>query len=221
MTCEHTLILLDDYLDGTLSDTQKEAVDSHCASCESCAQSLNQLQQQISLLKSLPVPPASENFKTSVIANAVAAERESTSGSHNFYKFATAAMLSALVVWLGFFNDSQVDNNELYLVTVNDEVRTIKVAIESEQALDAVDMRIELSDNLELSGFGSKKQVNWTTGLRQGVNVIALPIVGIAQGNGDITTTIRMNGKEKVMRIKTQYKSPGSVLYNNTGVLQG
>ena len=82
-------------------------------------------------------------------------------------------------------------------------------------------MRVELSDNLELKGFGNKKQIHWTTHLREGVNVISLPIVGIAQGRGDITTRIQLNGKEKVMRIKTEYKLPDSVLYKGDFVLQG
>jgi len=48
-----------------------------------------------------------------------------------------------------------------------------------------------------------------------------LPIVGIAQGDGDITTRIRLNGNEKVMHIKTHYTLPGSVLNENGVVYQG
>lgn len=228
MNCEQTQSQLDDYIDGLLSPLQEELVSSHCATCQSCAQSLKSRRMQKQVLRSLPVPATSDGFSNRVIKDALsAAEAGQQPGGQprvrhsSFYKFATAAMLSAIVLWLGFFSERQSTDNELYMVTVDNEVRTVKVAIDSTQSIDAVSMHVELSDNLELSGFGNKKQISWTTGLSEGVNVISLPIIGIAQGKGDITTRVRLNGKEKVMRIKTQYKAPGNVLYESHTVLQG
>ena len=224
MSCGKIQILLNDYIDDTLSVLHAEEVDNHCDTCERCAQQLESLRMQKELLNSLHVPPASDGFEKRVVATAIqhAQVRHNLHGKQgSFYKLATAAMISALVLWLGIFNDTKTGDDVLYLVTVGDEVRTVKVAIDSEQALDAVNMRIELSDNLELAGFGSKKQIHWTTHLREGVNIISLPIIGIAQGEGDITTHIRLNGKEKVMRIKTEYKLPDSVLYEDNMILQG
>ena len=224
MNCDKIQNLLNDYIDGTLSVSHAEVVNNHCHTCDDCASQLESLRLQKELLYSMPVPPASDGFEKRVFAAAVK-EAQSAQNLHNkhsnFYKFATAAMISALVLWLGLFNDTKTGIDDLYLVTVGDEVQTIKVAIDSEQALEAVNMRVELSDNLELDGFGNKKQISWTTHLREGVNVISLPIVGIAQGRGDITTRIQLNGKEKVMRIKTEYKLPDSVLYKGDFVLQG
>ena len=223
MNCEKIQSLLNDYIDDSLPVLHAEVV-SHCHTCENCARQLESLRLQKEAVKSLPVPPASAGFEKRVIATAIQEGRTAQSfqnKSGHFYKFATAAMISALVLWLGLFNDTETGKNDLYLVTVGGEVRTIKVAIDSEQALDMVNMRVELSDNLELEGFGNKKQISWTTGLHEGVNVISLPIIGIAQGRGDITTRIRLNGKEKVMRIKTEYKQPDSVLYQGNIILQG
>ncbi len=224
MNCEKTQSLLNDYIDNTLSVLHAEVVNNHCHTCDCCARQLASLRIQKESLSSLPVPSASDGFEKRVVAAAIQ-HAQATQNRHNkqgsFYKFATAAMISALVLWLGLFNDTKTAKDDLYLVSVGDEVRTIKVAIDSEQALEAVNMRVELSDNLELKGFGSKKEIHWTTHLREGVNVISLPIVGIAQGEGDITTRIRLNGKEKVMHIKTEYKLPGSVLYQGNVILQG
>jgi hypothetical protein len=224
MKCEKTQSLLNDYIDDTLSVLHAEVVNNHCHTCANCARQLESLRLQKEALKSLPVPPASDGFEKRVFATAVQDTR-AAQNIHNkqgrFYKFATAAMISTLVLWLGLFNDTKTGNDDLELVSVGEEIRIIKVAIDSEHALDAVNMRVELSDNLELKGFGNKKQIHWTTHLREGVNVISLPIVGIAQGEGDITTRIQLNGKEKVMRIKTEYKLPDSVLYQGNRVLQG
>ena len=224
MNCDKIQNLLNDYIDETLSILHVEVVDNHCHTCDVCARQLEGLRIQKESLGTLPVPSAPDGFQQRVFSSAIQ-NAQTTKKVHSkqgsFYKFATAAMLSALVLWLGLFNDTKIEKNDLYLVSVGDEVRTIKVAIDSEQALDAVNMRVELSDNLELKGFGSKKQIQWTTRLNQGVNVISLPIVGLAQGEGDITTRIHLNGQEKVMRIKTEYKLPDSVLYEGNMVLQG
>lgn len=224
MTCENTRAQLNDYIDGSLTASQRQAVSQHCESCKSCADSLEMLRAQAESLSSLPVPPPSPGFYRNVVADAVTSAQQDQPKQRlqgSFYGFAAAAMISALVVWLGFIMPSQTDDSERYVVTVDNEVRTIKVAIESEQTLDSVSMHVELSDNLELSGFGSKKTVNWSTSLRQGVNVISLPIVGIAEGRGDITTRVRLGGKEKVMRIETEYRQPGNVLYQGSRIMQG
>ncbi len=224
MNCEKIQNLLNDYIDDTLPVLHAEVVKNHCHTCGDCARQLKGLRIQKESLSSLPIAPASDGFEKRVFVRAIenaAITKKIHSKPGNFYKFATAAMLTALVLWLGLFNDTKTGEDDLYLVTVGDEVRTIKVAIDSEQALDAVNMRVELSDNLELKGYGNKKQIHWTTHLNEGVNVISLPIVGIAQGEGDITTRIHLNGKEKVMHIKTEYKLPDSVLYQGNMVLQG
>ena len=224
MTCETTQALLNDHIDGSLTAAQRQAVSEHCEKCITCADELQLLSTQKQALSTLPVPPPSTGFYQNVVADAVKnAQQDQTKQrlQSSFYGFAAAAMIAALVVWLGFIMPSQTDDKERYVVTVDNEVRTIKVAIESEQTLHSVSMQLELSDNLELSGFGSKKAINWSTSLRQGVNVISLPIVGIAEGRGDITTRVRLGGKEKVMRIETEYKQPGSVLYQNSELMQG
>jgi hypothetical protein len=223
MTCEQIQVLFDDYIDDALSAADTEAVSKHCISCECCADRLEQLRLQRELIRSLPVPPASDSFEKRVIQKAV---RQAPPAVHRQFRYnslyvaAAASILIALVLWLGLFKDTMVNDKTQYVATVGDAVRTINVAIDSDETLEAVDLRVELSDNLELAGYGSKKAISWTAPLQKGVNVISLPVVGIAQGKGDITTRVRLNGKEKIMRINTQYKSPDSVFYENDAVMK-
>lgn len=222
MSCDKIQSLLNDYVDGELPVLHVEVVKKHCDTCEACSARLEGLRAQKLTLKSLPVVPASEGFEKRVIKDAIKEASSHASSQHNgLLKLAAVAMISALVLWVGLINQpSGVDESQI-LVDVGNEVRTIKVAIDADKAIEAVSLRVDLSDNLELAGFGSKRQITWNANLHKGVNVISLPIIGIAQGKGDITTRINLNGKEKIMRIETQYKLPDSVLYENSGVLQG
>ncbi len=224
MDCEQTQTLLNDFVDGTLPLLQTKAVRQHCASCESCSRFLSVLQRQIAALQSLPVPQVSTGFEKFVVKHAIEDANEIVRQNNRLdkrvYKFAVAAVIVGLVLGISLINTRKVSDTMEHMVNVDSKIHTIKVAIDSEKALDGVSLRVELSDNLELAGFGNKRQINWTARLRKGVNVISLPIIGIAQGEGDITTSIRLNGKEKIVRIKTQFKLPDTGLYKTNEMLQ-
>ena len=219
MSCKQIQAALHDYIDGELSASRRHELERHCAGCDECAALRDALVQQQQLMKTMPVHAASTNFERDVVQKAVRAasgqamSHQGTGSLQPYYKVAAVVMLFALVLWAGLEPLTRNTADAPAMIAVGDQVQTIKVAIDSEKALASVNLRVEVSDNLELAGFGNKKAINWNTGLREGVNIIALPIIGIAEGRGDIITRVRLNGKEKVMRITTEYRSPGSVMY--------
>ena len=218
MPCEQIRASIHDYIDGDLNKSQMATLDAHCRHCCQCTDLRDSLLRQQVLLKSLPVLPATANFERDVLQNATQTDPGQAASHGNatmpsYYKVAAAVMLFALVLWSGLSSFNPATETAPAMFAVDDQVHTIKVAIDSEKALSSVNLRVEISDNLELAGFGNKKTINWNTGLREGVNIIALPIIGIAEGRGDIVTRVRLNGKEKVMHISTEYRSPGNVRY--------
>lgn len=227
MNCDEVKALLNAYIDQTLSVEDVADVEVHCADCPACSRELDALIRQKQLLATLPAAELDSEVKKRLFDTAVKAvdgtphEAKTDLIPSAVYRFAAAAAISAVALFAAMPYITTPGDKVEYMVMVSDEVQTITVAIESEQAIDAVRMHVELSDNLELKGFGSKRQVNWDAGLKKGVNVISLPIIGIAQGEGDITTRVQINGNEKVMRIKTQYRQPGNVFYGPVEVMQG
>lgn len=227
MKCDEVKALLYEYIDQSLSADDVAELEMHCAACHSCSREFDALLRQKQLLASLPAVELDSEVKKRLFDTAVKVvgaeshEAKTTLIPSAVYRFAAAAMISAIALFAAMPYITAPGDKGEYMVMVSDQVQTITVAIESEQAIDAVRMHVELSDNLELKGFGSKRQVNWDAGLKKGVNVISLPIIGIAQGEGDITTRVRINGNEKVMRIKTQYRQPGNVYYGPVEVMQG
>ena len=227
MNCDQAKALINAYIDKSLSADDVVAFESHCADCDDCKRELDALSRQKQLLASLPAVELDTELRKRLFDTAVKqvdadpVEAKTTSMPSVVYRFAAAAMISAIALFAAMPYISTPEGEDKYMVLVSDQVQTITVAIESEQAIDMVKMHVELSDNLELKGFGSKRQVNWDAGLKKGVNVISLPIIGIAQGEGDITTRVQINGNEKVMHIKTQYRQPGNVYYDPVEVMQG
>ncbi len=224
MNCEQAQIVIHEYIDGELSSIQVEALEQHCADCKNCAKQLDQLVKQQAALKALPVPALSPELKNRLIKRAVRsaakANKQASMLGVRPYKMLAAAMVAIMVIALSVFYRVDKPADATHFVAVGNQIHTIRVAINTAKALDGVVLRVDLSNNLELDGFGNKKQISWTTGLRKGVNVISLPIIGIASGKGSIITHIQLNGKEKIMHIRTLYKQPGSASYQPKMTMQ-
>ncbi len=223
MNCEQVDNLVQDYIDDDLPEAQLKAITGHHQICSTCESNYQKAVQIRALLQAIPVPPASEGFVDRVLS-----EAQHSSGNQKpaTYRAFAGAIAAGFAIWFitasTFFTtpvNTQNNTNDIYKVMVSNEVKTIKVVIESKYKLADVQMSIELSPNLELAGFRSRTSINWSTQLKKGTNLIQLPILGLAAGDGEIITRIQMNGKEKIMHIRTNYQIPGNVWHlTNTNI---
>lgn len=162
----------------------------------------------ISILRQIPVPPASEGFSARVIHNAVKAQTSARRLTMPKIVSGIAASVIFLLVLTSFIFNADQKAETLQLLLAENEVKTIKLAIESGASVTDVKMTIKLTDNLKLIGYENLQLLKWNTNLKQGVNIISLPVSAIASGDGVITTTVSSNGKERVFVIQTRYKLP-------------
>lgn len=212
MNCDQTNQLMQDYIDGQLSNEEMSALREHVQLCSVCNTIHNALVNVREQLQNISIPPHSEGFVERVLAQATKPAMDKR--YQTVPKIIGGSLAAGLLAfWLISVNtlptapgDTGLTASGIYHVAVNDEVKTIKVAIDSNEALEGVNMRIELTPNLQLSGFTGRQQVDWSTNFRKGVNILSLPIVGLASGDGEIITSVRVNGKNKMMRIKTRYQ---------------
>lgn len=203
MNCGQVDNLLQDFIDDELSTADHAAVVGHHRGCSVCADKYLDALLVIDSLKNLEVPPASADFASRAIVAASRAGQRPFIRAPRRLANAIAASLAmlALVVVLMNLNTADEDNA---VVLLGDEVKVIKVAIDSAYAIDGVKMTIDISQNLEISGYEDQKIISWSTDLKKGTNVIALPISAVALGEGEITTRVRLNERVKIFRIKTR-----------------
>jgi len=208
MNCNQADAVLQDYINEDLSDLLMKAVSEHHKTCRMCSDKHDDMLNIVAGLRVLPVPAHSEGFAERALKKA----REEHDQHNHALPMIGSALAAGLAVWF-FFSSTffSLPANNDFDVLVGNEIQTIKVAINSENAINGVSISIKLSPNLELAGFGNRKVINWNTSLRAGVNVISLPVVGIASGYGEVITHVQLGGEEKIMRIKTQYKTPENV----------
>ena len=210
MECWTVNKLLQDYIDGKLISTDARSVFDHHKKCPSCAEQYTDALAVIEILRGVRVPPSSPGFSTRVIAHATRSTNTVPVRLLSYVASGIAASLIAFFMVSSFFNPV-VEDQSMPIVLMGGGFQTIKVAIDSGQSIDSVELSIDISDNLAIAGYENQKSISWNSKLSQGVNVIALPVSAIALGDGIITTRVRLNGEEKVFIIKTRYQPRGKL----------
>jgi hypothetical protein len=194
-----------DFIDGRLSGPDAKLVSAHLEECDACTENYQNILSVIELLKDVRVPPASADFASRVLERATNARQ--TSPDRRLPYLASGIAASLIVTFVLVFTMINPAHPTAPIVLIGDEVQTLKVAIESAHQVDSIRMTIDVSDNLEISGYQDQKVISWNTRLEKGTNIIALPVSAIAQGDGEINARVGLQDREKVFRIKTRYKS--------------
>jgi hypothetical protein len=209
VNCQATNKLLQDYIDGRLSGPDSEFVSAHLEQCAACTKNYQNTLSVIELLKDVRVPPTSPDFTARVLARATDAGKAPPGRRLPYMAGGIAASLIVVFVLVSIMIDPARPTAPIVLI--GDQVQTIKVAIESVHSVDSIRMTIDVSDNLEISGYQNRKVISWNTRLEKGTNIIALPVSAIAQGDGEINARVGLQDREKVFRIRTRYQSAGAV----------
>ena len=210
MNCRIAKTLMQDAADGELNGADTGLIHAHLEECPACREDYRQTLKMLESLRNLPVPPPSAGFAERVLAKATRS-RPLAEVSHSLRPAAgIAASLLVLFLLVTLTIDRWPGRQTTDIVLLGDEVRTIRVAIESAQVVDGIRMTIDVSDNLEIEGYRDQREISWTARLEQGINLIALPVSAIADGEGEIVARVGLGEHEKVFRIRTRHQAPGN-----------
>jgi hypothetical protein len=119
---------------------------------------------------------------------------------------AVAASLFAAALTFGWVGLPATDTSEVaeFVVAVR-EPRNMEIAIETDRPLYGASISIILTGGVELDGYGSQRELNWTADLDAGINRLSLPVVASKSSGGQIV--VRMSHPEServfVVQLKT------------------
>jgi len=203
--------LLQDFIDGELSDSDDEMIVKHHEICPECAQKHQDVLSVVAAMKTLAVPRPSVDFVERIITEATG---NRYGRLNRFTPQVTGGIAASFLIFFAlvltlFGPDSE--NHDGIPTLIGKDVKFVKLVIESKQALEGIRVSISVSDNLVISGYGVGESISWVTSLNKGTNVISLPVFAIASGDGEITTRLRINEAEKVFRVETVSKPQDQV----------
>jgi len=101
MQCERFKMLINEYIDGTLSESDKTEFEQHMRECDKCAQLCEQTQKTVELLKGLPDLKIPENLVKGTKAKAATYQSHKPKFNSRFGKIAVSVAAAVIVVCVG------------------------------------------------------------------------------------------------------------------------
>lgn len=121
---------------------------------------------------------------------------------------AGAGALAASLAWtaLLFFQAGAVSDTRLVLAL--NESRDVPLVIDAERNLDGATIRLSVSGSVGLAGYGEQHEIEWTTSLTQGANLVSLPVFARTKGDGLVVAVIEHEGRTRQLSVALRVVAP-------------
>lgn len=207
MNCQQLITCLDDYLDGSLPQGERQLADAHLVECQACREEIRRAQALRQSLRNLAVPPPSADFQLQVRERLEKANKRGRA-----YWPVPAALAASMLVWgiLSIFQPTNELGGVETIVMGIDDTRKVKLVFNAPADFDKVTLQLELSGNIELAGYSGHREIEWQSSLQKGVNTLVLPVNATGYGKAELIARIKHDGKTKIFRIPFRLDSPGA-----------
>ena len=121
---------------------------------------------------------------------------------------AGAGALAATAVWMALFFIQSGAVHEPNLVLMLNESRDVPLVINAERDLDGATIRLFVSGSVGLAGYGEQHEIEWTTSLTQGANLLSLPVFARAAGDGLVVAEIEHEGRTRRLSVALHVVAP-------------
>jgi hypothetical protein len=163
-------------------------------------------------LRRMPTPEPRAGFVERALARASAQERATQAllparlsrFLSRWETWAGAALGAAAAAAMTFVLLRPVDSTQpsrpQLALTLN-ETRNVDVLIDSERELKGATIRIAATGSIALDGFDDERHIDWQADLERGSNLLSLPVVARAAGNGELVAVIEHQGRTQRVAI--------------------
>jgi hypothetical protein len=179
MHCNELANKVDNFLDGEIASSERQMLEQHARSCKACTSLLEHRASLRQALADLPVEGPSESFFDDALDRAHV--RRQSNARPWFVKMpsaiaAAAAVILATAITLqsSFFASGDIPQVDITM----HEVTPVNLQIASQTRLTDARLTLQLPEGVELAGFTGRKQLSWRTDLKEGNNVLELPLLG-------------------------------------------
>lgn len=204
MSCESTIRYLNDFLDGALNEDKHQEIQSHTNICAACRRVMEREQDLRAALRSLPAPELRPDFAQSILAKARQRHerrfrRWGALGGAIAAGFALLVVASLLVT---------TPTNQIAAVPKimleKGQLREIKLVFNSKSNVDGATFVVQLPGNVALKGFPHQQSISWKGRLKQGKNLLVLPVMATGPVEGDLITWIKHAESKKAFHLAIQ-----------------
>ncbi len=208
MNCEAASARIRALASGELAAEERAAAMvhiEHCAECRSAlhgAEALNALHA-----RGMAQPP--EHFFNTVIETVGRTVGRAPDRSRFWLGAgfgAVAASIFAIALFLNWGGVAPTSVTEQFLVSL-DEPRTMSIAFETDKKLSGATISILLAGDIEIDGYGTRRELSWSENLEAGVNRLSLPIIANGISGGQMVVRLTHPLSEQVFVVQLPVES--------------
>ncbi|MCP3849687.1 MAG: zf-HC2 domain-containing protein [Gammaproteobacteria bacterium] len=203
MNCEQCSNLLNDYLDGTLSDEFEEQFQKHLEQCAHCRASYNGSFILNKALKTFPVPEPDEQFEQRMFDGLEQVDVQS--GPHWITALISGAIAASIMMWFVFISGTLSTDIGLDQVIVSlpfQQRKDVQLVFNSPIDIKGAHFTITLPTNVEVYGRPGVHELSWQAQLQSGNNLLTLPLISKGNVDGELVARLNSGDNSKVFIIK-------------------
>ena len=208
MNCQECISHQDDYLDNQLAHELHNAMTMHIADCPDCQTMMRKNRELLQGLRHLNSPSPSPGFLKLAMKNAVRIERQQRHKKWFIQCAAVAAMVCIVALGSLRFSPTTTDTAQSSGIILSlHESREVILLVQSAKNLDGATITIELPPQLMLASNPGLREFSWKADVKEGKNLIPLPLVASATGTVTVIARIEHDNQVKTMRMQLQVVS--------------
>ena len=209
MECREFALQLDDLLDGRLDAVQRKSAQEHLERCPSCRRQHQHAVAVQEAVRSLSPPALHPGFMDQALSRAT--RPAVGSGRPAWRPLLGMALAASLVlgVALGVFLAARPTPVQTVALTL-DRPETVRLMFNSAKPLRAATLSLALPENVELVGYGGRRELSWQTDLREGGNLMQLPLVVRGATKEELVASLSHGGNSKTFRLKIEVDNAAS-----------
>ncbi len=201
MNCRDCKENLDLYIDHELDGSLSMQFEKHANQCAQCDEMVTQAKDMRRALSSIPVPMPELEFFEQAMTRTVAMTHKHDRRRWLATGFGSA-VAAGLVGWMILgqpVNDpATVDQVPIAGMTVTiGKPKTIRFSINSAVELTDANLVVMLPAGVEVVGFDLQREIEWTTTIKKGPNILELPIVVLSGTGGTIFARVEHENRTK------------------------
>lgn len=202
MDCRTFALQVDDWLDGRLGAAEQEPLRLHLQGCASCHRGHADAEALRAELRNLSAPAARPGFAAQALAKAVAAP----AGAAPAMALAASLVLGVGVAAMLF----TIWPAPTPMVTLSvQQAESVNLVFNAARPLPGATLSLSLPENVQIVGYGDRRELTWRTDLHEGANLLQLPLVLNAKASGDLVAQLSHGASSKTFRLKIEAKPQG------------
>ena len=200
MNCHGCTENLDLYIDGELESSTRAKFEEHVNQCSQCSEMVTREQAIRNALRAIPVPMPEAGFFEQSLDRTVKMTKTHEQRKWLLTGFG-GALAAGVVGWMILgqpIETNGIDQAPIDGLTVTiGTPKTIRFSINSANELTGAKLFVSLPEGVEIVGFDMQSEVDWTTTIKKGPNILELPIVVYSGTGGTILARVEHDNKSK------------------------